>query len=115
MNTCDDTVIKVDGFDGYFYTEKVGRITFEPFQGFDSPDMNENIRTSGKDLMTILGSFHPREVRVLERDDNYLLGIRANTHILEFGYSEYDNKKYMIHTGNHKGRRIIDIYTYYYR
>lgn len=92
--------------------EKVGRITFEPFNGFDSPDMNENIITSGKNLMTILGSFHAREVRVLKCDDNYLFGIRADTHLFEFGYSEYDYKDYMIHTGNHKGQRIIDIYTY---
>ena len=92
--------------------KKVGRIEFNPFNNFDSPDMNENIKTSGDNPITILGYFHIDEVQKVELADDYLFDIRANTHILEFGFSEYDFKKYVIHTGNHKGQRIIDIYLF---
>ena len=94
----------------HYRFEKVGRIEFNPFNNFDSPDMNENIKTSGDNPITILGYFHTDDVQKVELADDYLFDIRANTHILEFGFSEYDFKKYVIHTGNHKGQRIIDIY-----
>ncbi|AEB29597.1 hypothetical protein CAR_c09040 [Carnobacterium sp. 17-4] len=55
--------------------------------------------------MSELNSFHPEKVHMLEENDDYFLGMRANHFVIEEGTSEnHDQITYLI-SANHKGIR----------
>lgn len=54
-----------------------------------------------------LNAFHMNELYLVERDDEYFCGIRANHFCVEVGYSENDNEKQILISANHKGVRRV--------
>lgn len=64
-----------------------------------------------KNATNLLNGFHVQKVFMVEKDDEYLAGIRANHFVIEEGWTEikgYENKIVVI-TGNHKGSRMTTI------
>jgi len=68
----------------------------------------------------ILEGFHMNELYLLELDDEYFCGIRANHFAIEFGWNEYfsvptnetntdDFGKNILITANHKGNRCLTL------
>lgn len=67
----------------------------------------------GKDIISILESFHMKELFMLELEDDYFCGIRANHFCIEYGYNEHflgkDNYGLILVTANHKGWRQMTL------
>ena len=51
-----------------------------------------------------LNSFHPKSVKLINLDDDYLCDIRADTFIIMTGFTETKNERdCVVVQGNHKG------------
>ena len=58
-----------------------------------------------------LNCFHATDVDMVELDDQYFCGIRANHFCIEFGWNEEDDD-HMTHiliSANHKGIRVVTL------
>lgn len=57
----------------------------------------------------ILNAFHMTELYLVERNDDYFCGIRANHFCVEVGFSELnnDNEQQILISANHKGIRMV--------
>lgn len=51
--------------------------------------------------------FHAKKVFMVEKDDEYYCGIRANHFVIEVGYSEMRAGLIYLVTANHKGNRCV--------
>ena len=52
-----------------------------------------------------LNSFHPKSVKLINLDDDYLCDIRADTFIIMTGFTEMKNERNcVVVQGNHKGQ-----------
>ena len=51
--------------------------------------------------------FHAKEVFMIEKDDDYFCGIRADHFVVEVGFSEQRPGKIYLITANHKGNRCV--------
>ena len=75
--------------------------------------------TLSKEHQKFIAGFHTQQVFMIEKQDDYFAGIRANHFVIEIGFSEYGltesndsntnllENKYALITANHKGERII--------
>lgn len=62
------------------------------------------------DNLDELNNFHAEEVFMINKDDDYFCGIRANHFCIEYGFSELHRNSYLlIITANHKGMRKITV------
>ena len=48
-------------------------------------------------------SFHPKNSRLLLKNDDYFCGLRANTFVIVEGFCEWDNYDVILIIANHKG------------
>lgn len=55
-------------------------------------------------------TFHAQEVGKLELEDEYYFDLRADTFVIEYGYSEVGTEDVLIVTANHKGLRTSSVY-----
>lgn len=56
-----------------------------------------------------LNGFHMRKMFLLERDDDYFAGIRANHFCIEVGINEFGPGIFYLITANHKGCRAMTL------
>lgn len=63
-----------------------------------------NIYQEDIDELTV---FHAKEVFMIEKDDEYFCGIRADHFVVEIGFSERRPGKIYLITANHKGHRCV--------
>ena len=67
---------------------------------FEAKDFKEN-----PDIEDLWHYFHAERIVQIKKNDDYFLGIRANTFCVEYGYSENLVNKLLIVTANYKGDR----------
>ncbi len=63
----------------------------------------ECITELNDDELSELDAFHMQEVYLLQKDDDYIGRVRANSFVLEIGYSEIREGSFALLTANHKG------------
>lgn len=79
-------------------------------------DLTYGFECDNPKVMEMLGMFHAKEVEILRMDDDYFMGIRAETFCLELGYSEMNyypqqvTYDVLVITANHKGFRVSKVY-----
>lgn len=66
------------------------------------------------DQLKFLEGFHMQELYLLEENDDYFCGIRANHFCVEYGFSEYIQEagkdcSLILITANHKGNRAMTL------
>lgn len=71
----------------------------------------ENLSSSDIDE---LNNFHMNELFIIEKDDEYFCGIRANHFCIECGISEnYNDRIIVLITANHKAFRTMTMLYFY--
>lgn len=56
-----------------------------------------------------LNNFHVTNVSMVEKDDEYFVGLRANHFVVEEGWNEKNNNIWYLVSCNHKGNRAMTL------
>lgn len=82
------------------------------FKNLDLFDRSKS-QSINETAIKFLSGFHTEDSAMIERQDDYFVGLRANHFVIEIGKSEYPyendrlDQKYALVTANHKGKRVI--------
>lgn len=75
-----------------------------------------DLRSLDENKIGVLESFHMQELYLLEENDDYFCGIRADHFCIEIGFSEYayaeeeeEGNNLALITANHKGTRLMTL------
>lgn len=68
---------------------------------------SKNLNDLNNQDIEVLNAFHAQKVEIIERNDDYLCGIRADHFVVETGYSELSDGVIYLISANHKGIRLV--------
>lgn len=82
---------------------KVGNTVYDTYNNYTVGDGFVGLEMES--YQRFIERYHANKVYSLKLDDDYFCGVRANTFVVEYGYSERVRGEYYVITANHKGLR----------